>query len=485
MTMLGTAAVYGALMTLDWSGGWGWGPRFLLPLVPAFMLLVFPVLEFIYEKGHRAGIALVVTLGSVGVAIQLIGMAIPLSNYYTDLFFADKLYDYDLYAQNRQLFRDQWHWMDGHWTVRWSPIYYHIDRLDFDHLDSAWRVADKAAIPLIILAGLIIFSGGFALWILRRNSLRFSALASYSVAATTLVAIMLGATLYSVRHDVRYIQEWDDVYELVGQLNQSVDGDDIVLIDRAQYREIFMNYFKTPALIATLPYVPGENYGFAEPTIPADAPLETLIGARTVPVLDWSAEHYKRVWLIASSSPFEPDKRRPLERYLAEHEFPATEVTVSPRARAIQFLSADTPANGTKINIEATFNDMLTLQEVDLPDGANFRAGDGIPSTLVWKPAQSIDRDYTIGVYLIGQDGAVVAQRDALPQGGFGNTTTWQISELYPDNHGLILPKTLPPGVYSLRIAVYYWQDGQRLLAADDNGDPIGDTVQLTTIEIQ
>jgi hypothetical protein len=33
------------------------------------------------------------------------------------------------------------------------------------------------------------------------------------------------------------------------------------------------------------------------------------------------------------------------------------------------------------------------------------------------------------------------------------------------------------------------WQreklDGQRLFAVDDNGDPIGDTVQLTTIEIQ
>lgn len=472
---------YGVALSVDWSGGWGWGPRYFLPFIPIMILFwVMPSLEYIHKNPSRLGHIVVVTLSLLGITIQLLGMAVPLSNYYTDLFRAGKIYDYNNYVA------EDWHWMEGNWTLKWSPIYYHLDRLDFAQLDFAWRFADESRSGVIVAAVALAFlSFVFALNILRRRKISPAVGGVYLVSSFLASAFILSTGLTALYEDERYIGEWQDVSLLIDKMNDSVAADDIVFIDREQYTLLFMNYFKTPALLATLPYAPAENYGAAQPAVSPDAPVEEQIGYGTVEVLQWVAENYATLWLVASSSPFETDKIRPVERYLTQLYFPVSEITTSFRARAIRFVVASMPTGTPEQNAGVVFGDQLELNGYDLPSDNVFHPGDGLPVSLVWTPVNAVSQDYNVGIYLLDSAGAVVTQRDSLPLGTFGYTSRWQLGTSYHDNHGLVLPSTLAPGDYQLLVALYFWQDGKRLEVKSSSGEVLGDLYQLATIQVK
>ncbi len=472
---------YGIALTVDWSGGWGWGPRYLVPLIPVLILWVLPALAAVH-KNHK-GIGLVMSVTLLGIGIQLLGMAVPLSNYYTDLFFTDRLYDYDEFHANRQKVEDEWHWLEGNWSLEWSPVYYHLDRLDLDHLDVAWQHSDLPGVTVGLAAALAATNGAMGLWLLRKKQITSSLGSGYGMLAGGLIVFVMGSGLYSLRDDSRVTDEWTDVRDLVTKLDETVEGESVVFIDRDQYTPIFMNYFKTPALVSTLPYAPGETYGTEAAAIGGDEPLEMQVGTETVYALDWSADHYDWLWLVASSSPFETDKRRPIERYLAEYYFPVDEITVSPRARAIRFVTADVALGEPSILFEAEFGEQVGLVGIDLPRGTVFLASEGLAVSLVWQPIGVVEKNYNVGVYLLDTMGRLWAQRNGQPQGTFGQMTAWQTGNVYRDNHGLALPAELPPGEYRLAVAVYSWEDRQRLPVVTPAGS--SDLLDLATITIR
>jgi hypothetical protein len=469
---------YGISLRLDWSGGWGWGPRYMLPIIPAMMFLVAEALVAVQRIGSRRVYALVGLLAGLGIFVQLLGMANPQSNYYTDLFWADKLYDYDDYVES------EWHWMAGNWQVEWSPIYYHLERFEADNIDIAWRVAEPqwAVTGLGLAALAVVVHGGGGLWLLRRRLVTGiqSILVLLVGAGLTLAAFT--AAVIGLRDDPRVIEEWADVRQLAEQVDAQANGDDIVLVNREQYIQIFMNYFKSPALVAALPYAPGEDYGDGALVEP-DAPLEERIGARTAYLLDWLANRYSSLWLITSSSPFEQDKHRPAEAELVTRYFHVQEIATSPHARAIQFLPL-TLDGGPQV-VEAAFGENILLTRVHLPPGLTFQPGDGLPVELTWQINGGVERDYNIGLYLIGADGVVITQKDGQPGSTFGGMTTWTAGEEIADRHGLVIPKDTPPGEYRLSLAVYWWEDGERLavMARDMHID--NDALTLAAVRIE
>ncbi|MFW5748601.1 MAG: hypothetical protein ACOCYT_03215 [Chloroflexota bacterium] len=463
---------YGIALRLDWSGGWGWGPRYMLPLMPVMCLWLPPLLVWIAERRQQVAAGAVALLFAAGSFIQLLGMANPLSNYYTDLFRADLIYDYTDYVEA------EWHWMAGNWQVEWSPIVYHLERSRLASLDVAWRVADPGApVVLLVLLGIGVH-GGAAWWLLRRRDAPGRApMILYLAGATGLALVTIIIGLWSLRDDPRYIQQWDDVRALVEQLDPLVDSDDVVFIDREQYNPIFMNYFKTPALVAALPYSPGEDYGSGEPVVAASAPIEAQIGGLTTYALDWSENRFDTLWFISSASPFDPVRRHPIERYLAAQYFAVDALTVSERARAVRFIPVDMPEN--RLTPDMTLGDSLRLSEASVPQADMLQPGTSLPVSLVWEPAAPLPFDYNVGLYLVGPDGAVYAQRDSAPQATFGRMSDWEVGQTYRDNHGLVLPDPLPRGDYQLLVAVYDWRDGTRLTTADG-----GDAIPLTTFTV-
>ncbi|MCL5025366.1 MAG: hypothetical protein M1531_02565, partial [Chloroflexi bacterium] len=99
--------------------------------------------------------------------------------------------------------------------------------------------------------------------------------------------------------------------------------------------------------------------------------------------------------------------------------------------------------------------------------------------TIAWQAADAPPADYTVFVQLLNADGQLVAQADAMPQGGLNPTGSWEAGETVVDEHTISLPPDLPPGRYRLIAGMYLVETGERLpVAGGDN------YVSLTTLDL-
>lgn len=82
---------------------------------------------------------------------------------------------------------------------------------------------------------------------------------------------------------------------------------------------------------------------------------------------------------------------------------------------------------------------------------------------VIWSAAQPIDLRLTATVQLLGPDGAVIAQSDREPEGGFYPTDAWNAGEPVADTYRLELPSELPSGAYRLLVGWYDPVSGARI----------------------
>ncbi len=79
--ILAVSAVYVLLYGkwFMWHGGYSWGPRFLVPLMPFLALLTGPAWAALTEEGQRGRVVLWATAGltAISVGVQWLGMTIP------------------------------------------------------------------------------------------------------------------------------------------------------------------------------------------------------------------------------------------------------------------------------------------------------------------------------------------------------------------------------------------------------------------------
>jgi prepilin signal peptidase PulO-like enzyme (type II secretory pathway) len=117
-------------------------------------------------------------------------------------------------------------------------------------------------------------------------------------------------------------------------------------------------------------------------------------------------------------------------------------------------------------------------------DGANTRglsSGQPLQINLYWRALAGMDRDYTLFIHVVDQQGQNVAQRDLPLRYGDYQTSRWQPGELVIDRGDMGMP-ALPPGTYMLRIGLYDAASSTGLPTQDpDGGDQPG---ILTTITI-
>ena len=464
---------YGAWRTWNWWGGWGWGPRYMLPLVPLLMLWLFPVIDWIVERQRKLlWYVLLGILILLSVAIQVIGLAVPYTNFYTELH----------HTQLTQPNPLEWgRWADFNWRFVDTPFAYHIRHLNFDQLDIVWPSANPPWLVPVVSVFIIIV--GLAVLDLSRRR-RFVRSPIFVILAAVMLSVLVSlAILFSLRSDPRYITGKEDIKQLIDELNSAADADEVVYLDRGEYIPFFMNYYKSPAILITLPYAPGERFGPQEPLVVSDNPVD-LAGHEAVAALQWAANNQHEFWLAASSGPFNTEMLRPIEHYLVTNYFPVSEITVSQRARAVKFLPVNTATGMPSIEANYQFGDDLQLVGYDLPRGTEFSNGEIIPISLVWHPTAPLPLDYNVSVFLANEARVVVAQRDGPPQGTFGHMSRWHPEMLYRDNHGLQLPAELPSGEYQLYVVVYSWQDQNRLEVRFDGASPGTDEAPLAAIVI-
>ncbi|MCS6825175.1 MAG: hypothetical protein NZ553_01035 [Caldilinea sp.] len=129
----------------------------------------------------------------------------------------------------------------------------------------------------------------------------------------------------------------------------------------------------------------------------------------------------------------------------------------------------------------ATFVHGLDLLTVDV-GAAPWRRGEQTV-TLRWRPAQRLDKRYTIFVHLLAPDGQMVAQQDQPPLQGFYPSDHWLPGVAFHDTYSLTVPDDAAPGLYRLSIGLYDPETGQRLPLLRPDGEV--DAFQTTAVEIE
>lgn len=463
---------YGFRHGWNWWGSWSWGPRYLLPILPILFLLIFPVLNQI-EQSSRRFVWRISTLSLflISIAVQLVGMGVSYSNYYSELELADVFLGK----------KDEKRWEYYNWDWDKAPFAYHLKHFEWDHIWT-WNVSQ----PSWLVPSLAIFTIGFGLvLVVWQRSAYLSLLVKLAGLASLILPVcLLSSMLYTLRDDPRYTsdKQHQDVRQLIIELNNNAADDEIIFIERLSDMVLFMNYAKHYSWLITLPSAPGEQYGDIQPTIITDN-LHEQTGFRNIYALEWSETKTETAWLVTSYSPFHTQQLRPIEHYMSENYFPTSEIYLTPEARAVRYLIKRTPLNKPTIFTQIKFGSALQLVGYDLY-GEEFTGGDVVPLSLLWQVDEPLPLDYNIGVLVLSPDGQLVADRNGIPQGTFGQTSQWEPLISYRDNHGLALPEDLPPGEYTIEIVIYYWQDLQNLPVTQD-GEAVGEFAVITTITVK
>jgi hypothetical protein len=346
------------------------------------------------------------------------------------------------------------------------PILGHALLFGSAHGDMAWIGVSEgqASIDwssLAVLSGLLALTAlGLALAWRCRGAVPGRLPGVYPLALVILAAAVSLALLARWRNDPRF-GGGEDYLALLQSLAQASRADDLVLLGNHIYTDFFFNHNRSPARWYAL------DRGAAT-------------SERTLGLLAWSVQHYRRIWLVTDLGR-NSGVERPLEAWLTQHAYKIDEAVFSPYARLLLYDTGTSPP-AARQPLHARFGESIELTAFDL----SF-AGPAEPArlTLTWRALAPMGQDYTVFVQMLDANGQLIWQADRSPVDGFRPTSSWAAGEVIADRYGWQVPPGLPPGEYRLIAGLYDWQSGERLAVKDAHGAPLGDYVVLGTVAIQ
>lgn len=114
---------------------------------------------------------------------------------------------------------------------------------------------------------------------------------------------------------------------------------------------------------------------------------------------------------------------------------------------------------------------------------SRVKSGADLVFLLYWQASAPIDRDYTVFVHLIDENGVTVFGEDSQPRGGRAPTTTWKSGKLIVDAH-IVTMTQIPPGKYRLAVGMYDLSTQTPLSIIDEDGAPMTQQIIIGPIEV-
>jgi hypothetical protein len=401
-----------------WWGGFAWGPRFLVPIVPFALVLTIPLWE-----APRAFWAMLV-LAVVSFVVQLLAVT-------ADFTLAETILE--------EAFGNPAH-SAAMTSPQWSPIVLQARLLAQGFWDIAWHRIGRAALPAVAAA---VASAALALFILLgrgRPALRRLALCGSVI--LIVVAYISGLEVIS-----RYSRETPpeaSIAQALAPVNGEYQANE-TLITLAPYDySAVMNW-----LHARVPVL-----GLAAHSAPLKQQEEQLLEA--------ALQNSSRLRLLAPRL-MPADEQVYAERWLTEHAFISGQQSYGDT----RLISYAVPRSGARtVPVTQGFAGDLALTQVVLDD-QDLRPGGALLIETHWRADAPQTVDYTLFAHLLGPDGKVVAGFDAPPANGYARTSTWPVGATVIDRRALVVPASAAPGSYTLELGLYEPATGKRLALLD------------------
>ncbi|MBI5878065.1 MAG: phospholipid carrier-dependent glycosyltransferase [Chloroflexi bacterium] len=415
---LGLYAVY-----FLWDGGLTWGPRYLVPLLPLWMLPVALWLDS--ERRARWTTGVFVLICAASVAVQVGGATISFLRF--------------------NHVRDEL----GALAQAW-PVIGHLSLLGRTDLwDFAWmRAGTPDGLLFVVMLGFGVLAV-IALYVAARKPLSHPVLALIVLGAVAAPLFLLARSA----DDPRY-GGGADYDRLLRDFAARASRNEVMLLDNHVRTSYFLNQNRAlPRWYALDRHADGS--------------------ARTLELLDRLLARYGTIWLVSDLSPG-GSAPRPVEAWLSARAFKVDDAAYSAYARLLRY---DVLPPGAPRDVNARFGDEIELHAVDWRPPSTTSSTAYL--TLEWRALSKPAQDYTVFVQLLGADNRVAWQSDRPPVDGFRPTSTWMAGETVSDRYAFRRPDNLPPGGYRVIAGLYDWRTGARLPVADAQGRPAGDFVTL------
>ena len=114
-----------------------------------------------------------------------------------------------------------------------------------------------------------------------------------------------------------------------------------------------------------------------------------------------------------------------------------------------------------------------------------IQPGEALPLTLYWQAQGPTDRGYTLFVHLLGPDGRLQGQVDAVPGQGKAPTTSWAPGQVIVEHLSLSVAPDAPEGVYQVVVGFYDAAYGDRLPVQDASGRSLAEDRATLPVDIK
>ena len=433
-----------------WHGGYAWGPRFMVPTLPFFVIGMAPAVKRAKEPGWwRRGF---LTLAVLSALIQILGLSVHFELFQT------RLLDTGLPLFAPVTF----------FAPRYSPLIGQFRFLQPEYLDFGWMKDGQVDWPLLAaLIVAVVITG----WSLTRNRRRvnretgdlgkaqstnpstiqpsnrpvFHPSLLLSFAAVVIVTAWLLARAHA--------RQPGDLRDAVARLSAQSTRSDAVITGEPNESIAFSDLYTGRADVLGL----SAGSPFDEDT--ADALAEIT-------------KTNSRIWWLPN---WLPPQDIAIERWLMRHGFRAEDRPFG-KQRLVLFYFPPQPLE--EIAIDATFDDAILLRRAGTL--ATVQPGSVLPITLQWETRQPVTEDYHVFVHLLDAEGNLAAQSDSQPALWARPTSSWTPGEPIEDRHALLLPADLPPGDYTLIAGLYLPESGERLQTSSGETSVVLGSVQNT-----
>jgi hypothetical protein len=262
-----------------WHGGYAWGPRFLVPIVPLLIIILAPLIERL--RGKWCGVFW--ALFGLSMAIQILGLSVHFQHHQEALL-----------ETGLPLF-DPITFFDSRYAQLWGTL----SVLRPENLDFAWiRVFPSLTVDWLALSiniGLLILCGWGLIFVVRRSRTSQAQRLSLFI---LLPLLIIGGTAVSL---ARYKSDGhEDHVHMFQFLEANSHPDDVIIQNSPPETAILQNHYK-----GRLP-----SYGLFEGEQPA--PEDTLA------LLERLAETHFHFWLIPDSL---PPTQSSVDRWFAERGY--------------------------------------------------------------------------------------------------------------------------------------------------------------------